>query len=1020
MALGGRRLADVFLHVKTKTDSREVRSEVDRGIKGARLGQLGDRHGQIFSKGMIDGLNKRLKSNDIKAFGSHWQAVLTAALAVGPAAVPTVAVLSSAILSVGAAAVSAGAALGVFGIAAGVAFKEVTDQSKKLSDLNDKIILLQERINIAPKGSALQKSLIKTQTRDINEFEARLDMLDPALRKAVSGFLSAKGAAKGFVDQNKPVIYERMAQAFNIFKLALPQLQPLFEAGARGAKFLLDVLESFVRRGGLKSLVDYLASHAEPALRDFEAIFENLIRGIGGVGKAFGASSPNILGFLRDMSERFREFGQNLQGSGGFSEFVKFLNQNGPDVVSALKDIAVAAFNIAKATAPLAPLTFAFVKALATITNSLPTPVLTALVAAFIALNVGMRIAGEAAPIITGGMKAINFAVGLAGKSALGTRIQLGLLAAQQKTAAGATIVYNAALSGIQTVQRLWEASLLRTRIQLVLLNIQTKIVAIGQKIAAAATAIWAGAMKLLNLAFVSSPIGLIILGITALIAIIVLVATKTQFFQTIWRVAWGAITKAAQATWNWIKSNWPLILGILMGPIGIAVGLIIKNWDAIKRATGNVIIFILLMLGKFFDSLGAVARFMAKLPGPMQGPFKAAANAADAAARKVRGMVASINDSINGLKNKTFTVTAKASVLMGQGLSRADAIATSLHRATGGAVFGAGTATSDSIPAMLSNGEHVWTAREVAAAGGHAAVEGMRKQVVAGYAGGGAVMPRPGNITVVAKIVGLEQFKSDMSAVNAFATKLARSGAERANAAGGTFSPNLAGVVQFANKMQGRPYIWGSAGPSGFDCSGFVSNLVEVAKGMPLYRRLFSTATMSGYPWTNHFGGAFRVGWTTNAGGGIGHTAATVNGVNMESRGGDGVVVGSRSRGANQGIFNRHAFLARGGPVLPGDPPFDILDRRGKHYMPGIEELLQGVASYNGMKTYDRGGFLPPRSVTIAKNMTNQYEPVGFAGMTKEEFRDVMMSLRLEVTGDTARFVAKQMGRAGSRGKGR
>src|SRR5690606_36338975 len=46
------------------------------------------------------------------------------------------------------------------------------------------------------------------------------------------------------------------------------------------------------------------------------------------------------------------------------------------------------------------------------------------------------------------------------------------------------------------------------------------------------------------------------------------------------------------------------------------------------------------------------------------------------------------------------------------------------LGRANGGPVIGPGTATSDSIPARLSNGEHVWTAREVANAGGHAAME--------------------------------------------------------------------------------------------------------------------------------------------------------------------------------------------------------------------------------------------------------------------------------------------------------
>jgi hypothetical protein len=58
---------------------------------------------------------------------------------------------------------------------------------------------------------------------------------------------------------------------------------------------------------------------------------------------------------------------------------------------------------------------------------------------------------------------------------------------------------------------------------------------------------------------------------------------------------------------------------------------------------------------------------------------------------------------------------------------------------ATGGAVRGPGTGTSDSIPRLLSNNEHVWTAREVSAAGGHDSVKAMRNAVL-GMAGGGPV----------------------------------------------------------------------------------------------------------------------------------------------------------------------------------------------------------------------------------------------------------------------------------------
>ncbi|MEL4357030.1 MULTISPECIES: phage tail tape measure protein [unclassified Luteococcus] len=59
----------------------------------------------------------------------------------------------------------------------------------------------------------------------------------------------------------------------------------------------------------------------------------------------------------------------------------------------------------------------------------------------------------------------------------------------------------------------------------------------------------------------------------------------------------------------------------------------------------------------------------------------------------------------------------------------------TAIGRAYGGPVIGAGTATSDSIPAWLSNGEHVWTAREVDALGGHDAMLRLRAAVLGGRA---------------------------------------------------------------------------------------------------------------------------------------------------------------------------------------------------------------------------------------------------------------------------------------------
>ena len=86
---------------------------------------------------------------------------------------------------------------------------------------------------------------------------------------------------------------------------------------------------------------------------------------------------------------------------------------------------------------------------------------------------------------------------------------------------------------------------------------------------------------------------------------------------------------------------------------------------------------------------------------------------------------------------------------------------------------------------------------------------------------------------------------------------------------------------------------------------------------------------------WVYHGDSPFRIG-ITNAG--VGHTAGTLGGVNVESRGGDGVVVGSRARG-----YNNHLF-----------------------------------GSWYGFKpgSYDSGGYLQP-GLNLAYNGTGRPEPV-------------------------------------------
>ncbi|WP_439947162.1 phage tail tape measure protein [Streptomyces sp. BBFR109] len=99
---------------------------------------------------------------------------------------------------------------------------------------------------------------------------------------------------------------------------------------------------------------------------------------------------------------------------------------------------------------------------------------------------------------------------------------------------------------------------------------------AIAEK--AAAIAQWA-----LNVAMDANPIMLVVLGLAALVAGLVLAYNKIGWFRSFVDGAFHLIGAAIGWVVDFAKAHWPLLLAILTGPIGIAVALIVKYWDQIK-----------------------------------------------------------------------------------------------------------------------------------------------------------------------------------------------------------------------------------------------------------------------------------------------------------------------------------------------------------------------------------------------------------------------------------------------------
>jgi phage-related protein len=106
-------------------------------------------------------------------------------------------------------------------------------------------------------------------------------------------------------------------------------------------------------------------------------------------------------------------------------------------------------------------------------------------------------------------------------------------------------------------------------------------------KVAAGASKVWAAGQWLLNTALLASPITWIVVGIIALVAVIVLIATKTNWFQRAWGAAWGAIRSAASSAWGfirqipgWISGAFSNVAGAISGPFRSAFNFIASAWN--------------------------------------------------------------------------------------------------------------------------------------------------------------------------------------------------------------------------------------------------------------------------------------------------------------------------------------------------------------------------------------------------------------------------------------------------------
>jgi phage-related protein len=290
-----------------------------------------------------------------------------------------------------------------------------------------------------------------------------------------------------------------------------------------------------------------------------------------------------------------------------------------------------------------------------------------------------------------------------------------------------------------------------------------------------------------------------------------------------------------------------------------------------------------------------------------------------------------------------------------------------------GGVVPGSGN--RDTVPAMLTPGERILSNQQVAALGGHRGIDAMlgkdrptktggnptsqqerkRQQATQGFAGGGII----GKVTssIGGAISSAASWTKDLvigglkaaaqKALSALVRPLINQipgsgignlmkglvnrgvdgmlswfGSEDKKAVGG---PAVQRALSWVKTQNGLPYQWAGNGNPSWDCSGLMSAIESVIRGQRPHRR-WATGAFSGSSgpagWVRNLNSPFMIGITNS---GVGHTAGTLAGMNVESSGGRGVHMGKSARGYNDSLFTSRwgfapaAKFDSGGLLQPG-----------------------------------------------------------------------------------------------------
>lgn len=897
--------------------------------------------------------------------------------------------------------------------------RAIADAQQRVADAERNVAVAQQNAadSIASAQRQVRSAMLSTSATTSTaetaqaKYGAALAKLSPSARGVFDAFVALRSAFQGWSAALQPTVLPVFTRGLDGARRSLPALTPFVMAAARAIGTLQDRASRGFKNPWWLQFRRQLAGSIGPAIVGFGVAFGNVFKGIAGVIDAFLPHMDSVSGRMQTITGRFANWGASLKGNPAFERFLANAARMAPTLGQALGGVIDAVTSVSQALQPLSGPILLFLGGLARAIGVVAdhAPWLIQLIYAVVVATrlwtiaqVAFNAAMTANPVVLVVVAIVAIAAALVYAYNKFGWFRAAVDFTWRVIQAGALWLWNNVLkpvfsaiwTGLQTVGR-WALWLWNN--------------AIGP----AFRFIWAAAKFLLTVLLV------LVIG-----PIIVAFKVLGLIGMWLWKHAIGPAFTAIGVVASWL---WKSVLSPVFGWIGGAAKSLYKNWikpnftafKVILGALGDAISTVWTdYVEPVFGWIGGAAKTLwNKALKPAFGwiadgisavgdSFKAAKDfiktqwdkVADIAKVPVKFVIQTVyNHGIVPLWNKVAGVTgqkklpvinlknwATGGILPGYTPGRDPHVFTS---PTGGAL-------------ALSGGEAVmrpeWTRgvgpafvntmNQVARTQGVAGVQ--RAMGLRGYADGGILGAVKGLVSAPwdwAKNTaggllgsGFKALLSGFPGLNSGFGQLIQGipktlfgaliGAGRKADTGGTGGKGVKSALAFARSQAGKPYQWAGVGNPSWDCSGFMGGIESAILGQNPRRRLWSTFAFQGdhapSGWVRNLRSPFMIGVTNR---GVGHTAGTLGGVNVESRGGAGVVVGPHARGWNNSLFQGHYGFAparkydTGGMLQPGmnlayngtGRPEPVLTGRQWDAVAGLADRPPAAAAGNTINYY-------------------------------------------------------------------